>query len=812
MVSHKLPPFSYLFFKLAFTAQIRKANMPSLRDQGLLSPNNDVDFEETWQVISTSLKAMHEKTASNLSFETIYRHSYKIVLKKRGSDFYSKLMSFEKTWLSEHVHTQLSESIAISLLSNLQQGTPTGGPTERTAAGDRFMQALKDAFEDHQLVMNMATDVFMYLDRVYCNTERKPTIFTAGMMQFRDHVLRLTLPNSDLNMQQLLIRVLLEAISLERHGYFVDKALLKSSVHVLQGLHESHAETQEERLYVTCFEQQFLDASRAYYRELGARLINEADAAAYCQQTLSHIHKEKDRCKTMLSAETEAKIVGVLEDELIKNKLRELILTASGVKHMVDNDRYSELKLVYTLNSRVDPKKNEITMAIQRGVQEVGGQINEAAAQQAAGERQESTDAQSRPAGASAANSATLAAIQWVQAVLTLKEKYDKIWKDSLDSDQVIQPALSRSFTESINMLPRCTEFISLFIDENMKKGLKNKSEAEVDETLDKAIVLLRYVTDRDMFERYYKKHLCKRLLMNKSVSLDHEQEMVRKMKVELGNSFVAKMEAMFKDVAISESLSGEYRNHVAASSSGKRVDLAISVLTSMTWPIEGMQSANDSSQCILPPEIERAKAGFENFYGGKHSGRQLTWMANMGSADVRGHYPSGRKELNVSTYGMIILVLFNDLPAGASLTFDEIQSKTNIPSGDLKRNLQSLAVAAKTRLLVKEPMSKDVKPDDRFFFNEKFKSESSKIKVGVVAGGGNKVEGEQERKETERKNNDSRGYAIEAAIVRIMKYVLRFTLSEGHVLTRDSQTTQRVDAPTTDSRHIVGAVSAVQA
>ena len=118
----------------------------------------------------------------------------------------------------------------------------------------------------------------------------------------------------------------------------------------------------------------------------------------------------------------------------------------------------------------------------------------------------------------------------------------------------------------------------------------------------------------------------------------------------------------------------------------------------------------------------------------------------------------------------MLILDLFNDLPSGASLTFDEIQSRTNINSTELVRNIQPLALAPKTRLLTKEPMSKEVKSTDRFAFNEKFTSNFYKIKVGVIAGGGNKVESEKERKETERRAMDTRGFQIEAAIVRIMK------------------------------------------
>lgn len=127
-------------------------------------------------------------------------------------------------------------------------------------------------------------------------------------------------------------------------------------------------------------------------------------------------------------------------------------------------------------------------------------------------------------------------------------------------------------------------------------------------------------------------------------------------------------------------------------------------------------------------------------------------------------------RDINVSTYAMVILLLFNELPSGHSLTCEEIQAQTNVPLNELVRNLQSLALGpTNKRVLLKEPMSKDVKLNDKFLFNENFYSPFQKLKINTVSSG-NKVENSVERSETEQKNNDTRGGVIEAAIVRIMK------------------------------------------
>ena len=61
---------------------------------------------------------------------------------------------------------------------------------------------------------------------------------------------------------------------------------------------------------------------------------------------------------------------------------------------------------------------------------------------------------------------------------------------------------------------------------------LLQMSEQEIENVLDKSMVLFRFLQEKDVFERYYKQHLAKRLLLNKSVSDDSEKNMISKLKV----------------------------------------------------------------------------------------------------------------------------------------------------------------------------------------------------------------------------------------------------------------------------------------
>ena len=757
--------------------------------QGLTN-HDAVDTDKCWAELATSLRQILTRNHSELSFEHLYRNSYKLVLKKRGDFLYENFQDLERQWLLQEVRPSILSSVSPSLLAQTAGNPSNESAYEVREAGEKLMRALRQAWEDHLLCMSMTTDVLMYMDRVYCEEKRVPKIYPLTMGQFREHILLEPLEGyGDMSVANILTSTVLGQIDMERHGDIVDRTLIRTCMYMLEGLYETEVEEEDLKLYLTRFEPAFLSASRVFYKNEGQKLLNTVDAGSFCRHATNRLIEEQERCISTISGLTLDKIKSVIDKELISDYMRDVIhLPGSGVAWMLDNDKVDELIMIYDLLSRVDAKKEALKAAVQKRIVELGTEINNNAAtssqaQPAKGDAQgEKAEGESKAAPDRPANQQTAAAIQWVDDVLMLKDRYDGVLKDAFRDDPALQAAFTKSFTEFINAFERCSEYLSLFFDENMKKGIKGKTEAEVDALLDKGIILLRYIKDKDLFERYYKKHLSRRLLMKRSVSMDAERQMMVKMKLEIGNALTTRIEPMFRDMDISSDLTSGYKKHVTGlgAQDKKRAEMEVHVLTSTMWPLESMGTSyrEDSSKptCKFPSTIETIRQGFEKFYLGKHTGRKLMWQANMGTADIRAYFPKSKgnikmRELNVSTYAMAILLLFNDLPEGQTLTCAEIQAQTNIPMHDLTRNLQSLAVAPKTRVLVKEPMSKDVKPEDQFSFNESFHSPFSKIKIGVVSA--NRVEDPLERRETEKKNDDSRGHIIEAAVVRIMKYVL---------------------------------------
>lgn len=698
---------------------------------------------------------------------------------------------------------RIAELISSNLVSTALVQPPTSSAHERREMGEKFLRGIRDSWEDHNTSMNMIADILMYLDRAYTAATKNPTIFAATIGLFREHILKNSLGTTSAELEQRIVvfeilnAVVLDLINMERDGDIIDRNLLRKITSMLEDLYETDEEIEKQKLYLTVFEPQYIHNSSIFYRNECEKLLRESDASSWLRHTQRRLNEEQDRCETTISILTSDKIARVVQTDLFMARMDDfLAMEGSGLKVMIDNDRLEDLTILYQLISRVDKNKTPLMGPLQNRVMELGLEIEQtlkntdfslpSAGAGVEGEEGDAAD-KAKSQTLSAAAQQTAAAIKWVDDVLMLKDKFDNFWINCFDKDIMIQSAVTKSFSDFINMFSRSSEFVSLFIDDNLKRGIRGKTEAEVDVVLDKAIVLLRYLTDRDMFERYYQKHLARRLLHGKSET-HTEKEMVLRMKSEMGNHFTSKFEGMFKDMELSKDLTENYRDHIQSLGDvdTKQIDLNISVLTTNNWPPEVMgRSASQEEgarlECTYPPMIKRLQDSFFKYYLKDRSGRVLTWVGSAGTADIKCVFPKvpgketgplskeRRYELNVSTYGMIVLLLFNDLGDGESLSFEEIQAKTNIPQVDLIRTLASLSIAPKARVLLKTPMSKSIKPSDKFSFNAQFVSKTIKIKAPTISSM-SKVEGDDERKETEKKNDQTRAHVVDAAIVRIMK------------------------------------------
>lgn len=308
----------------------------------------------------------------------------------------------------------------------------------------------------------------------------------------------------------------------------------------------------------------------------------------------------------------------------------------------------------------------------------------------------------------------------------------------------------------------RPAELLAKYVDSKLR-GQKGSTDTEVEATLDKVMVVFRYLHAKDVFEAFYKKDLAKRLLLGKSASFDLERAMISKLKTECGAAFTTKLEGMFKDIDLSRDLMAQYTQYQAdRDASGaeappaRPLEMAAQVLTTGYWP------TYPPMELRLPPEIVFYQERFRNYYTNKYQGRRIEWQHFLGQCIVKANCFQKKKELSVSQLQTMVLVLFNE---ANSLIYKEILEQTGIEAGELRRTLQSLA-CGKARVLRKEPKGKEVADDDAFTINQEFTHKLYRIRINTIQ----LKETVEENEKTHEAVFRDRQYQVDAAIVRIMK------------------------------------------
>ncbi|KAI0313750.1 Cullin-domain-containing protein [Amylostereum chailletii] len=635
-------------------------------------------------------------------------------------------------------------------------------PVHRSQESERLLKALTKVWEDHTGSVSKLGHILNYMDRVWTKAANVPIIVDAGRELFLQHIIHPPIKDH-------LFSAILNLLRIERDGFMIGRSAVTGCVDVLLQLTDG---PEGLSVYKRDLEPSILRESTEYYKEEGERLLETLDAPEYLQRAEVRFSEEQSRAHQYLSLQTAEPLKRILQATLLTPHLQEILRKpSSGLDVMIDSDKLEDLSRLYSLYIMVPTGIPTLRRAFKDSITRRGGELN------AEGPSLEAEDdvvmdeyvdpsgkgkgkaKAKRPTASAGAQSLALA-LKWVEDVLALKDKFDNILRACFCNDRDLESGLNEAFETFVNQQPRAPEFISLFIDENLKKGLKGKTDSEVEIILDKTITVFRFLTEKDVFERYYKGHLAKRLLLGRSVSDDAERGMLAKLRIECGYQFTQKLEGMFHDMKISEEIMQAYHAHLSKMTA-PAVDLSVTVMTSTFWPM-----SYTTVPCVLPQSLVKACGSFEQFYFSRHSGRRLTWQPSLGNADVRVSFKARTHDLNVSTFALVILLLFENVAEGEFLTYEEIKGATTIPDTDLQRNLQSLA-CAKFKVLKKHPPSRDVNLSDAFSFNHDFTSPLQRIKISTIA---SKIESGEERKETQDRVEEERRHQTEACIVRIMK------------------------------------------
>ncbi|RMX93773.1 hypothetical protein D0867_14093 [Hortaea werneckii] len=702
-------------------------------------------LEKIWNQLDAALAIIFTGGQGGFSKEDLYRGVENVCRQGGASTLFSRLESRCR----QHVEHDVRDSLV------------------GKAGSDNItvLEAVIAEWARWKQEMAMIRAIFFFLDRSYLLSSSKPTLSDLTPQLFRDVVFTAE------SLKPKTVDGACHLVARDRtQQQALDKTLFRQAVDMFHEL----------QVYSASFEPRFLGTTQNYVAEWSDNLIVEKSLPQYVALAEAFMASEMARCDEFaLDASIKRELLAVLEDHFVVRKETDLT-EYEPLASLLDRNAVADLTALYALLSR-RRMGDKLRPAFEKWVDETGTSVVFSKNED-----------------------------DMIVELLSLKRRLDATWKTAFQRDASLGHGLRESFETFVNKTKKgeatwgtdntkVGEMIAKYVDQLLRGGAKaipevltarrassitapnqpalekavdgaeeNNEDEEVDEDteiniqLDQVLDLFRFLQGKAVFEAFYKKDLARRLLMARSASSDAERSMLTRLKTECGAGFTQNLEQMFKDVELAREEMQSYKSRLeerVGYEKGKNVDLNVNILSAAAWP------TYPDIPVVIPSNVKKSIDDFELHYKSKHTGRKLDWKHALAHCQMRAKFDKGYKELVVSSFQAVVLLLFNGVKPDEHLPYSHIQTETGLPEQEVKRTLQSLA-CAKLRPLTKHPKGKEINETDTFTVNTSFDHPKFRVKINQVQ----LKETKEENKETHIRVAEDRNFECQAAIVRILK------------------------------------------
>ena len=275
---------------------------------------------------------------------------------------------------------------------------------------------------------------------------------------------------------------------------------------------------------------------------------------------------------------------------------------------------------------------------------------------------------------------------------------------------------------------------LSFYLDKIMNK---ESLEFEVEIKIRKVVELFNSIPDKDIFLEGHRKLLVSRLVSNSFLSIELEKDLIQSFKVIGGDNYTSNLESIISDYIASSGFSQSFNQTINCSW------LSIQLYDYDKWP-----KAFDASTSI-PAMMKHIYSPLKDFYSSLNPNRHLRFDLSNTSAEIIHRHSS----ILFCCNGVQALILLAFNICEGSLNLKTLQNELGIEKQDLSWNL---SILVKKSVIV---ISND--------------GEKAMLNIDSINRSNNRIEILNEKIKyiiKDQKIDIDRSYAIEAAIVRVMK------------------------------------------
>lgn len=624
-------------------AGAKKLVVKNLKPQSAWDANKY--FDQTWQQLDASLTTIFDDAPVNFSMEDMYRGVENLCRQGRARDVYQKLAQR----CTSHINTTVKQSLlAKTRSSNVE-----------------VLQDVLQAWSTWNSQIITIRCIFYYMDRSYLLQSSKSSLQDVAVQMFRDGI------SHNETLKPKIIDGACDLIAADRMEQDLDRSILRQAISMFHDL----------ATYTNSFEPRMLAFSQLYVTQW-AEEKSAGPVPDYVNAASQFMKSEVARCELFgLDMSTRRDLLALLEDHLVERKV-DYLTEKDAVADLLDQFAKDDLDRLYSLLERKH-MGSRIRPAFEDWINLTGTDII--------------FDEKAQD--------------DMVVRLLSMKGRLDTLWRTSFHRNEQLGHAMRESFEKFINKTKKGTstwgtdnskpgEMIAKYVDQLLRGGSKaiptqltaerrasllvnakeeddnedNMDEdSEINSQLDQVLDLFRFVHGKAVFEAFYKKDLARRLLMGRSASADAERSMLARLKTECGAGFTQNLEQMFKDVELAREEMSSYKSRMEERQEKGKVDLSVNVLSAAAWP------TYPDVKVRVPAHIQSAIDSFELHYKSKHSGRKLEWKHALAHCQMKASFAKQSKELVVSSFQAIVLLLFNGLEKDEHLTYDFIKTESGL-------------------------------------------------------------------------------------------------------------------------------------
>ncbi|KAL7038687.1 hypothetical protein ACKWTF_009660 [Chironomus riparius] len=563
----------------------------------------------------------------------------------------------------------------------------------------------------------------------------------------------------------------MKLIQAERNGEAFDSQLVI-------GVRESYVNlcsNSEDKLeiYRENFEAAYLQATADFYRLKGNEQLQENGVQSFMKYADAKLREEEARAARYLEPVSATGLSECCVRVLIGDHLPTLI---AECRPLIEAGETERLNLMFRLLDRVsggvDPMLNDLENHI------VSAGLSDMVA---------------------SADVITQDSEKYVERLLDLFRRFSKLVLDAFNDDPRFLTARDKAFKTVVNdttvfklELPtnttargtkittpesKCPELLANYCDMLLRRTPLSKrlTSDQIEVRLRDVLLVLKYVCNKDVFMRYHKAHLTRRLILDSSADSEKEEDMVEWLReIGMPADYVNKLARMFQDIKVSEDLNAQFRSQTT-----RHDAINIKILNAGAWAARSTERVSVS----LPLELEDFIPEIEEFYKTKHSGRKLQWYHHMSNGTITFANNVGRFDLDVTTFQMAVLFAWNQRP-NDRISYENLRLATELPDPELRRTLWSLVAFPKLKrqLLLFDPIvqvPKDFDENTVFWINQEFSlvkngKPQKRGKINLI--GRLQLSTERSQQEDNQSIVQLRILRTQEAIIKIMKMRKRMT------------------------------------